>query len=64
MNRNSSPNEYHEQKEDCLPCKYGGAALGVGAGYLAVRKAMELQKSNTGNPNKAVALGVTGVCTY
>lgn len=54
----------HGEKEDCVPCRYAAAAGGLGAGYVAVRKAMELQKANAGNPNKALALGVSGVRKY
>ncbi|CAO3624657.1 unnamed protein product [Mucor fragilis] len=49
------------KKEDCLPCRLSGGAVGLGVGYFSLRKAMQLQKVGAGNPNKAVALGVTGV---
>ncbi|CEP08381.1 hypothetical protein [Parasitella parasitica] len=49
------------KKEDCLPCRLSGGAVGLSIGYFSLRKAMQLQKAGAGNPNKAVALGVTGV---
>ncbi|KAI9487160.1 MAG: hypothetical protein EXX96DRAFT_646866 [Benjaminiella poitrasii] len=49
-----------QQREDCLPCRLSGGAVGLGIGYFSLRKAMQLQKT-VGNSNKAVALGVTGV---
>lgn len=58
---NSSMNIESDYKEDCLPCKLSGFAVGVGGGVFALRKAMEIQKMR-GPQNKAVALGVTGVC--
>ncbi|KAI8645890.1 hypothetical protein BD408DRAFT_429307 [Parasitella parasitica] len=49
------------KKEDCLPCRLSGGAVGLGTGYFSLRKAMQLQRAGAHNPNKAVALGVTGV---
>ncbi|KAI7901929.1 uncharacterized protein BX663DRAFT_512932 [Cokeromyces recurvatus] len=58
---NSPSNELGTaQKEDCLPCRLSGGAVGLGVGYFSLRKAMQLQRA-AGNSNKAVALGVTGV---
>lgn len=57
---NNSLEKSNEQLEDCYPCKISGFAVGVGGGYFAFRKALELQKR--GSPqNKVVALGVTSV---
>jgi hypothetical protein len=51
------------KEKDCLPCRLSGGAVGLGAGYFSLRKATQLQKAGVSNPNKAVALGVTGVST-
>lgn len=50
-----------EPKEDCTFCRLSGGAVGLGVGGFSLRKAMELQRK-VGTSNKAVALGVTGVC--
>jgi hypothetical protein len=47
--------------QDCTFCRLSGGAVGIGGGYFALRKAIQLQKK-VGTSNKAVALGVTGVC--
>jgi hypothetical protein len=52
------------EKEDCLPCRLSGGAIGLGTGYFSFRKAMQLQKTGAGNPNKAVAFGVAGVSKF
>lgn len=48
------------RRDDCVFCRITGTAVGLGAGYIALNKSMQLQKT-AGITNKAVGLGVAGV---